>query len=1059
MKSSLHYFFFSILVLFTFWQVDLKANPEIVSATASNVREYSIENLIPTNLDVPCYPPDWLNTYNVGQNCATWSWQSCYGANSYNLQWRYPNGNWCNLPGVCSQTYVNVINLQSCTAYEWRVRANCSYGCYSSWCYQQPFTTLCDYCETPSGCYSNNIHDCSATFHWSEIWGAQSYDVQIRFNYGSWTYVPESPCGNNWVTCYNLQPGTNYEWRVRAHCSYNSYSDWTYTNYFTTLQSSYCPPPDWLQCYNVTDCCATWKWAGMPGADYYSIQWCYQGGSWTDYGGPYYGTWCNVNFLHSCTTYQWRVKCYCQYGGWSNWCYPNTFTSSCTNSCSVPSGLITKDIGDYQATFKWASVYGATSYSVQLKDPAGNWYDVPGSPTTGVWITVNNLSSCKSYEWRVRSNCNYDSHSYWSNSMPFTTTCGNGCNAPQWVYTNGISNTSATLHWAPVDGADYYVVEWRSAGGTWYELQGGPWTNTFTDITGLLPGTTYEWHVKTHCHSGYLSGWSPTTTFSTGSGLSCGMPFFRWTSPISDSTAKFNWTSVSGALNYTVQIRIINGPWLDVVGSPTADTSIVATGLANNTQYEWRMQVNCNNGGYSPWLSSILFHTGSSAGCATPGSLFADNLTLTSATLNWAPVQGAETYSVEIRLVPLGSWNPVLGSPFDTNAVVVDGLSPFTTYEYHVRSNCAGGLHSFESSAVQFTTTNQPTCTAPDTLVSRNITETTATLSWSVVQGAMGYHVQTRLPNGTWIDIPGGVVTDTTVIATGFTPNTTFEWRVRSECSISQFSKWSYTATLTTTGVGPDNDDCATAMLLTVETNCVPTFASNINASASNPPPVGGCWTNGYRDVWFKFAMPDVLNPTVTIRTTAGSLANAVMEVYTGTDCGVKSFIACEDNNDNGNGSSMPVINLTGTPNAIIWVRVWGFDGSTGTFSICVFNYISLNYNGVADAVTPDVGEPIYQVDKDVVAIQKDVLPEIRISPNPVSDQLNVVVQQTEQSRVIGLKFVDLSGKIMLSQEIEPAEANEYKTRIDVSDFIPGIYVLQVQTTSGMMTKRVSVVK
>ncbi len=1058
MKSSLLQFCSLLLALFTVYTGDLKANQECTIGIEPVECTTNPDNALMPSLDNPCYPPDWLYCYNITQTSATWSWEACYGANSYSIQWRYPGGSWYNLPGVCYQTWINVTNLDPCASYEWRVRTNCSYGYYSSWCYPYSFNTYCNYCETPYGCSTTNITDYSATFHWSEIWGATSYQVQIRLPGGSWTYVANSPCYDNWITVNYLDPSTSYEWRVRACCSYYSYSDWTYPNYFTTGGSSYCHYPDWLQCYNITGYSATWKWAPVYGADYYDVQWRYPGGSWyTLSGGPFHGTWVNVNHLQPCTTYEWRVKSHCGYGYKSTWCNPYIFKTTC-NNCPTPSGLITKDIGDKKATLKWSPVYGASSYSVQIKDAYGNWYDVAGSPTTGTWIIAGNLVPCKTYQWRVRANCyNYESYSYWSKPKSFTTTCGHGCNAPEWVYTSGISPSSATLHWASVYGADYYVVEWRLSGGQWYELPSGPWTNTWAEMTGLNPNTTYEWRVKSHCPGGQYSYWSSVTYFNTSSGSSCGMPFWRYTLPITDSTATFHWSSVSGAMNYTVQIRLINGPWQDVVGSPTADTSITAKGLLPNTSYEWRMQVNCSHSTYSYWLSPITFFTGKS-GCDTPGSLYVDLIKLYSATLNWAPVQGALTYSVEIRVLPSGAWNPVPGSPVDTNAVVVDGLNPFTPYEWRVKANCTGGFHSFVSYPVQFTTTDLPSCNAPGGLAASNITETTASFRWSQVQGAQGYHVQSRLPNGTWVDFPGGIVNDTTILVTGFTPNTTYEWRVRTACGLNQYSNWSSTGTFTTIGIGPGSDDCTTAILLTVETSCVTTYASNINASASNPPPVGGCWINGYKDVWFKFTMPDVSNPAVTIRTTAGSLANAVMEVYTGTDCNIMSLIACEDNNDNGNGSSMPVINLTGTPNATIWVRVWGYDGSTGTFSICVFNSISVNYSSFSDLADPVEGGSLDKLE----AVAPDITEsngEMHISPNPVSDVLDVVVQQTESNRVVGLRILDLSGKDVFTQKIEPAPGEQFLTDVDVSNLVPGIYVLQVQTTRGVLAEKISVIR
>jgi len=981
MKSSRLLFFFMLFVLCTWQTGHLKANPVVASTPIDIDCSYPATDALMPDVDNPCYPPDWTNTTYITQSSCTWQWQACYGAYSYTIQWRYPNGSWYNMPGDCYQTWMNVNNLQPCTAYEWRVRANCSSGYYSSWCYPYNFSTLCN---------------------------------------------------------------------------------------------SYCPSPGWLSCYNITDYSATWKWEACNGADYYSVQWCYPGGQWYDLaGGPFYGTWVNVTNLVPCTTYQWRVKSHC-YNGWSyNWCNPYVFTTQCHPSCSPPYSLYTIDISDTKATLKWSSVYGANSYSVQIRDIYGQWYDVPGSPTTGLWIKVTNLTPCKTYEWRVRANCGYyESNSYWSKAKSFTTSCTYSCHAPQWIYTNGITANSASLHWDAVNGVDYYVVEWRLSGGTWTELP-GPWTGTSADLHGLQSNKTYEWHVKSHCNDGHFSDWSSTTYFNTP-GSTCGLPFYRYTLPITDSTATFNWSSVTGALNYTVQYRELNGAWQNVPNSPTADTSITLSGLMPNTTYEWQMQVNCNNGSYSDWLSAIKFTTGSSNGCNTPGSLATDSVTLTSATLTWAAVAGAETYSVEIRELPGGAWTAVDGSPVDTNFIAVDSLTSFTSYEWRVRANCAGGLHSFWSAGIQFTTTDASPCQSPTNLSSDSLTETSASLHWSPVADAQVYQVQIRLLNGNWIDA-GTVIGDTSLVVTGLTPNTAYEWRVRAKCDSNFFSNWSSAGMFTTTGTNAGNDECVNAQVLTVDAVCNETFGSNMGATDSQPPPAGGCSTNGYQDVWFKFTMPDVQNPTVTIRTLEGSLKNAVMEVYTGADCAFQSVITCEDDNENGNGSLMPVINLTGTPNATVWVRIWGKDGEKGTFTICVLNYLTYDYQGGLNTdspmegipvVVPDIAGPNTEVSHVGVptaeaSTEVDVKdqPQVVISPNPVSEQLNVSVRQTSASQVIGLRMMDLSGKIVLNQDIAPKVESQFNYHVDVSTFVPGIYMMQVQTTSGVVVEKVMVVR
>ncbi len=1054
MKPTFTPTFFMLSLLFALFTGTAFTGPAGLTDTNTNC---TLTNETSTSFEESCYPPSWTNTYNILHNSATWQWESCYGASGYHIQWRYPGGGWYDVNGVCYQTWYQMEYLNPCTSYEWRVRSYCSYGYYSSWCYPYSFTTLCNSCSTPYGCYTDDITEHSATFHWNNVWGAQNYSVQIQDAWGNWTNVPNSPCYDNWITVYNLQPNTYYGWRVRAHCGNNYYSDWTYNTYFTTYGSQ-CHYPSWLSCYDITDHTATWKWDPVYEADYYTIQWRNSGGTWYDLStGPVYGTWVNVYHLNPCTTYEYRVRSHCHYG-YSSWCYPYSFTTDCHSYCPSPNYLTTKDIGDTKATFKWGPVQGAYTYSVQIRSHYGQWIDVPGSPTAGIWITAYNLSPCTSYEWRIRTNCgHYESSSNWSAPQYFMTTCGHGCYAPEYVYTSGITSSSAALHWGTVIGATHYEVEWRKPGQDWTVLAGGPWTGNVAEIGGLDPHTTYEWRVRAYCSTGNYSSWSSITYFTTTE-RSCGYPFFRYTHPVTDSTATFNWSAVAGATSYAVQYRTLNGDWITVPGSPTTETSITVSGLLPNTAYEWRMQVTCVDGTGS-WLAALDFNTGIPAGCATPGDLNAENVTLTSALLTWSEVPNAASYSVEYRALPNGPWILIPGSEIDTNFVQLDNLNPHTTYEWRVRTNCVGGLHSFYSAGVHFTTTDLPPCPPPSGLVTDTVTETTATLSWSAVTGAVGYNIEIRLPNGAWVQLDS-LVTDTSFTIQGLKKATAYELRIRSKCGDQQYSQWSAAIVFTTAGSTSVvvNDECAHAISLSVDTTCLPTLASNVDATESSPATMGGCSSVGHKDVWFKFTMPDVANPMVTIRTTAGTLSNAVMEVYSGTTCEFLSLITCEDNNDNGNGSTMPVVTISGTANATIYVRVWGLEGSTGSFSICVFDFVSMDFTGrPVDIINADAGEDLTERENHPIGVRADH-PQLMISPNPVSDRLKVQVELSNNSKVLDIRMIDLSGKVMGSWKA-PGDQATYNAEVDVISFVPGMYLLQVQTTEGIITEKVMVVR
>lgn len=1005
-----------------------------------------------------CDIPWGLNTYNITQTTATWDWEPAAGAVSYSVQWRYAGGTWYNLNGgPWSGTSLNVGGLQPGTNYEWRVRSNCSNGESSPWSAGESFSTLSNSCETPTGLYTTNITESSATFNWSPVSGAQNYSVQIRLPWGTWNYISGSPFNNTTATVNYLDAGTTYEWRVRSNCGYGNSSYWSAPISFTTSGSYSCAAPDQLNTYNITQTSATWDWSAVSGALSYSIQWRYAGGTWNNLpGGPWYNSVLNVSGLQPGTDYEWRVKSNCSNGATSDWSLGASFTTL-TTTCSTPTGLYTTNVTESSATFNWSPVSGAQNYSVQIRLPWGSWSYISGSPFNGTSASVYNLSPNTTYEWRVRANCSYGVYSYWSSPVSFTTSGSFACTAPTDLATYNITQTTATWDWSPVSGAISYAVQWRYAGGTWYNLPGGPWTGTALNIGGLQPGTAYEWRVRSNCSNWMVSDWSVPSAFTT-QGSTCATPTGLYTSNVTESSATFNWDPVAGAQSYSVQIRLPWGSWTYISGSPFNGTSATVYNLSPGTTYEWRVRANCSYGYYSYWSAPMSFTTNGSFSCEAPYQLATYNITQTTATWDWEPVSGAINYSVQWRYAG-GTWYNLQGGPWSGTSLNVGGLQPGTAYEWRVRSNCGNGVYSVWSAGESFTTLGS-SCNTPTGLYTTNITESSATFNWSMVSGAQSYSVQIRLPWGNWSYIPGSPFANTSATVYNLSPGTTYEWRVRANCSYGDYSLWTAPMSFTTTGSGQGygNDNCSDATLLTVNSVCINTASSNINATASTPPPVGGCYSNAYKDVWFRFTMPMVSNPLVTIRTTAGSLADAVMEVYTASNCSNMSYITCEDNNNNGNGSSMPVVTITGAPGETIWVRVWGYNGATGTFSICVFDYQSNDFVEDDGPAIPVTGEHLEEVSK-FEPTSNDDTPLYRVAPNPASDMLHVTYTQSEESIVTNLVMTDMSGQIVMKKEYDSRDMNVFNDQLDVSQLVPGMYILQIVTTKGIVSEKVTVVK
>lgn len=398
-------------------------------------------------------------------------------------------------------------------------------------------------------------------------------------------------------------------------------------------------------------------------------------------------------------------------------------------------------------------------------------------------------------------------------------------------------------------------------------------------------------------------------------------------------------------------------------------------------------------------ISNANFTITSGSGCASPAGLTASAIDTTSATIGWTAVSGAVSYDVDYKVTSSSTWTNAATATTATS-LGLTGLTSGTTYDYRIRTNCAGGSSAY--AAAQFTTKSTAACSAPAGLTSSGVTSAGATVSWTAVSGAVSYDVDYK-PNtsSTWSSAAAGTAS-TSVNISGLTSATLYDWRVRTNCSggSSAYTAAQFT-TLTSSGCANPLDNSTNGTIGGAAT--IP-FNTDVTGLISPSGDIDN----------YKFVITTGGTITITLRTLPG-------------DYDLKLL--------NSVGSQIAISQAAGTTNETISITV-----TPGTYYAQVYGYNGANSATTCYTLRVQLGTAS-RSESDVVATKEgneSKEQKVEIFPNPVNNIVNInLAGYTGKSEV---SMMDVSGREVLRRELSMVNS-----QLDISSLPPGVYLIRIK--------------
>ncbi|XP_041752040.2 tenascin-N isoform X3 [Coregonus clupeaformis] len=423
----------------------------------------------------------------------------------------------------------------------------------------------------------------------------------------------------------------------------------------------------------------------------------------------------------------------------------------------APTNLLTKEVTEDDATVEWQKVQAEIDgYVISYSSAEGSSGEIPvGADSSSYRLTGLRPGVIYTvYIWAVKGS---------RVSRKSSTEAETDLDAPANLLTREVTEDTATVTWDKVQAEiDSYVISYSSAEGSSGEIPVGADSNSYR-LTGLRPGviyTVYIWAVK---------GSRVSRKSSTEAETDLDAPANLLTREVTEDTATVTWDKVQAEIDsYVISYSSAEGSSGEIpVGADS--NSYRLTGLRPGviyTVYIWAVK-----GSRVSRKSSTEAETDLDA----PANLLTREVTEDTATVTWDKVQAEiDSYVISYSSAEGSSGEIPVGA--DSNSYRLTGLRPgviYTVYIWAVKGSRVSRKSSTEA---------ETDLDAPANLLTREVTEDTATVTWDKVQAEIdSYVISYSSAEGSSGEIPVGADSNSYRL-TGLRPGviyTVYIWAVK----------------------------------------------------------------------------------------------------------------------------------------------------------------------------------------------------------------------------------------------------------------------------------------